>query len=518
MSDSMDLESQDSTNDQKTNETPSIDTESNNNKSRAKKKGTRRISKDLATRIKEGDLTVSALELRDAQGTTSSIMRRFSNKASQKPSIKDRMKKDPRFRKTTDEKKKEIEEYFDRLLTIKDENGQSERRADLNNPDDMQKLAETVNVFVKGEKEPQKQLSDIQTGVLGLGPNNFPKDIAMGMNKSKILPIFGVIQKEEFNLQLNSVDDILVLVPLISLPVYTPKLVMLATGERFFSVADSFSILRYYIVLIKVLGKVDFTKSRKLAAITWLQVRLNNRKLTKKELKDFADNTIILEDKVNLASPHDLIKSFEEGTLDFTKIENLKKYIKEVKKYKNEWDKGQTYREDIVEEHREFKIELVEELNKKIDAENLNPVKDYDRIVKALYEMTFKFLNCYEIQIMRLYEEACIKPCKLKDFRADLVTKPACPNLEEINEETIQGIKKSRELFTRLRNQFLSKIEVEEGTKIHPAYPTNLEIHGYLKFLEYNAKTSEDFRNDVAALKSVIETKNRAERIESKKN
>ena len=458
---------------------------------------------------------LSSLERRGVQGMTPSVMRVFcKNPENKKESIYDRMKKDPRFQKVEEEEIRKIQEKFDSLLSITDHDTGKSRLANLKDEKDLKELCTTRNVFVRKSGTEGQLPSDPKTGYISLRHETLPEDFQRAIQEAGLLPIVPAILKDEMETHKNSVDDIILWFPLINVPVYTSNLIMLLTGEAVLPVSDSFSMFRLYITIIRFLGSVDFTKSRKFTVINWLGNLFQSKKLKRKQLVKFVKNAILKDDKELLASPNDLLIAFDEKRLNLQDILRLKDYLKDVKKYDCGWSNNRIFREDIIEENIIDKKELCEQLYNKINEIDSQNAQDwYNKMIDIIYIFTFKYLHCYEICIMRLFEDASIKPTIPQRHRTDLATKPNIPLTEHINSEFEKLLLKNRKEITTIRNEILIKtMDSDTIPIIHKqGMPTLSEINSFISFLTYYAKTEEDFRIDITNAKKLIEKKNESQ-------
>ena len=450
------------------------------------------------------------------QGATASPMRLLSNKHKNEKSIIERLRMDGRFQKIEDKTKKELEDHMKNILLIPD----TDRIADLNNEEDLIALSKSKNIFHKIDVHNEQKIynSDSYNYVLSLEPNAvFDHIVYSQIQEHKILPILKCVQADYFKDSLNSTDDIIMWMPLINLPVFTSKFLLLLSGEKLYMISDSFFVIRYYITMIKMLLHVDFTRSRKRTAILWLKNRFQNRIITRKDLEDFSSFSVICEDKKQLFSCSDLIIKFDERILQVEDFERLHEYIEDVHLYKSGWSKDRIFREDIVKEHSKDKEEIVEELCSKIEKLNSENVNNtfYDELMQIIYCISFKLIHSYEIIIMRLYHEGCLFPCFPKEYRMNLLTKVEMPDNSKIDSQFREIISKSRNEIMYLRNKYIINLEVSEQllnneyeNNYISALPSVSELEQYLLFLKYDAKTEEDLRLIVTQLKKVIETKN----------
>ncbi len=458
---------------------------------------------------------LSSLQRRGVESMTSSVMRVFcENPENKKESIYDRMKKDPRFQKVEEEEIQKIQEQIYSLLAITDHDTGKLRLANLKDEKDLKELCTTRNVFVRKSGSEGQLPSDPKTGYISLRYETLPEDFQRVIQEAGLLPIVPAILKDEMETHKNSVDDIILWFPLINIPVYTSNLIMLLTGESVFPISDSFSIFRLYITIIRFLGSVDFTKSRKITAINWLGNLFQSKKLKRKHLVKFVKNAILRDDKELLASPNDLLIAFDEKRLNLQDILRLKDYLQDVKKYDCGWSNNRIFREDIIEETMNDKRGLCEQLYNKINGIDSQNIQDwYNKMIDIIYFFTFKYLHCYEICIMRLFEDASIKPTIPQKHRTDLATKSNIPLIEHINSELETLLIKHRKEITTIRNETLTKtMDSDTMAIIHEqGMPTLSEINSFISFLMYYAETEEDFRIDITNAKKWIEKKNESQ-------
>ena len=199
----------------------------------------------------------------------------------------------------------------------------------------------------------------------------------------------------------------------------------------------------------------------------WLKNRFQNKILTQKDLENFSSFSVVYEEKKQLFSTFDLIRKFDEGMLELEDFERLNQYIEDVKLYKSGWCKDRIFREDIIEEHIKDKEGLTEELIseiEKINSDDLNCTNNtfYEKLMHIVYSMTFKLIHCYEITIMRLYEEGCLFPCIPKEYRMNLLTRPEIPDGNKIDSGVGEFISKIRDGIMFLRNKYIINLEVNE--------------------------------------------------------
>ena len=421
----------------------------------------------------------------------------------------ERMKQDPRFKKVEEEEIEKARKYMEELLTIVDDEG-CQRQADLKNEEDVRKLAFTRNLFVLN-KECVTEPKDIKTGFLRVRPETMPQDV----NPHNFLPIYPAIMLEDFLAHRNSNDDILLWFPLINIPVFTPTLLMLLTGEALAPTSDSFSIFRIYQISIHFLTHVDFTISRRTSCLNWLCSRLQSGRLQRDDIVLFANNVAVADGQKEFFNPNDLIKKFDEKTLCLEDIDRLQsEYVSNINKYGAGWSKDKVFREDVIEEHTQDLQDLTEELYTRIESVMKcdDASQRQEGVLSVLFMMTVKFLHRYEISIMRLFWEASSKKSIPNGYWASLVTKTEQPLQTEVNAEVEECIIKNRQEITQLRDQEIRDIHSTDWRKAfdqpRSAMPTPSEVFSYLQFLAFNPQTHEETRKVVARLKKRIEVKN----------
>lgn len=197
-------------------------------------------------------------------------------------------------------------------------------------------------------------------------------------------------------------DGIIQSLPIIPVPINTPKLLLLVTGIQAPMVYNSLVALRQYIVASKLLMDNPKILTRKKTAFKWARVALEASLLEKEDLFKLLDHVEIWPTKKALINPADFKQAFERGQLkpeDFNRLEEHTWIVRPYEAPYNDLGAPCGFAEDVLEDASEMKELATQQVYQWLDA-NPNPsLRDFNR---AMFKFNIDFLRVYEMQIQRL--------------------------------------------------------------------------------------------------------------------
>lgn len=378
------------------------------------------------------------------------------------------------------------------------------RKADLTNKDDVEELSKKMNVMIKMNGVS----TNPEVGFIQIGPH----DIDF---KSKVLPVdpnvFFIIMTQ-YELEENKK---VCLLPLITIPVFTPKLLCMLTGEKLLKVMDSFSVIRVYSSFIKYSLSSDLVTSRKKIVCDELIRKFDNKTLGIPELFSVLSKCTfkgLTVDYINVIS-----KEFSDGSLEREKLCDALSHI-------NSADKGLLPDdieccENIMSEHTSFQIQLNDVFMNdfiKIGESPSNGVDQFsdniDQLNINLYKQTHMILKIYETTIMRLIGADGIPLNRRRAF----VNATQFPNIKNLEKEFVVMIDKKRQEVNYNRSVFIgtaNTVEVTEGTEkktivipfskvyaedtVKSAIPEPKDWRSLYDFIQHNPESKEQLENDL---------------------
>ncbi len=340
-----------------------------------------------------------------------------------------------------------------------------------------------------------------------LTPNTYfnldQEDLPQDFNLHGLLPIDVRELSQRFMRDQGSIDEFVAWCPLINMPVYTSKLVALLTGGPTPVVSDSMKVVRLYYVVMRWLLNADFTRSRLRVSLDWLCNQADSGKLERGDVALFVENAITRGDGNALA----LLDRFDQkqGKLNGADIEKIvnREGIVAVHCYEpSPWRKNMTFREEVNERHQEHMESLSVTL-----WENLSKYEttDYAGRLSELACMTPRFLNGYEISILRLLSEASMMEIIPKKYACRFLT-PVPEALagglrlppEETTETSLQAdIRTEIEAITRVRCKGILCTELPEAgnSALRRDVPSPNELSVFMTFLAYEALSTKEYES-----------------------
>ena len=295
--------------------------------------------------------------------------------------------------------------------------------------DAFRRIASTTGLPANLKEEEKREMTC--KGGVAIYPHNFPREYREPLEKEILIPI--ETQHLTFILKENEdiIQHILLYYPLLPIPIYTPKLFLLLTGQIYPPTIDSFSILRFYEIVLVFLQKADITRSCKKIAIFWFKKALKRGTLTLDDLTKFEQNT-------SFRIPSTLSEKFKEKKLESKHLDEHKKQILRINKnnYECEWKEDVEYMEDVIDDYEKKKAEITEKMYKILKPiENVFPSPE-DETMNIIQKFTYKYILALEMTICKLYQEASLYPCLVPALREEIVVVAKFPTANEMHETT----------------------------------------------------------------------------------
>jgi hypothetical protein len=400
---------------------------------------------------------------------------------------------DFRLRKIEESK---VQEIRSNVLSITDENGET-RIADLGSKEDLERLATKHKTYKN--QEGKRESSDPKTGVLRLEKKDIPTSFELGDQ----FPIKSILLDNEMKKSSGVIDSLLMLIPLIPVPVYTPNMYMLITGQPCSVVSDSFSILRIYMICKNIiLGRPEL-RSRTHMSIRSIQKFHQMGILDEKTLRGFINNCTLRSDS-KIGNLEYLMPLFNTGSITKEIFDELLASISSVNRCeKASWSTTKTCTEDILSKFTNRRIELSETACTLFDSIN---TATFDtptiiRISECLNMVTTWFLQSYEEEICDLYTLAAEKPIegfKKERYRSSMLSVMKWPNRSEIGDELLGNIDKNGRTITKIRTICLLKREYQETSSFPEIF------RDFMDFLNYEPRTDKALIEDTKSVELKI--------------
>ncbi len=353
-------------------------------------------------------------------------------------------------------------------------------------------IAMTTGFPVNLKEEEKREM--MCKGGVAIFSHNFPPEYREPLEKEPLIPI----EEQYLNFLLKENDDmiqhILLYYPLLPIPVFTPKLFLLLMGQIYPPTIDSFTILRYYEVVLMFLQKADITRSCKKIAISWFKKALKKGTLTLDDLTKFEQNS-------SFRIPCTLSEKFKEKKLESKHLDEHKKQIRHTNKYECEWQENVEYMEDVIDDYAKKKGEITERMYKTLETlEKVDPLPE-DEIMNVIQKYTYQYILALEMTICKLYQEASLFPCLVPALREEIVVVVGkFPTANELHETTesmcenrTQNLNALRRKFFKLSAQPLSRPRHSKKNKIVPKkeIPPCSVFSEYFAFIEITRRKYE---------------------------
>lgn len=371
-----------------------------------------------------------------------------------------------------------------------------EREFDLSKPEDIDELAgeHGTNVMSTDDASLGQKPQDMFTGMIALRRENLPDNV----NTTGVLPLSGFELKKYMRDSANSLSDILLWMPLLNIPVFTPKLLtLIMLGTPTWPTQDSFLLLRTYIAVMKILMYAETTRTRKNVALNWLSDRFKSKMLSREDLEAFLDRMVLKVDP-NKADAEDVIawhqeisryqlERFDEEEYSEDLINDLHKAVRTTTDDAHmPWHTDAVCAEDIMEEHTTAGTRLCEEIGQAMEACNF-----YVDELEVMNRYTARMLRLYEVAIMRLLSHASVVGPTIPDeLFGELASKEdVWPTQADVHFAVAKQVREGRAEITRIRAEAMGKT----APATRDIFPSSEEMTFFAKeFVNYHADEEQD--------------------------
>lgn len=435
-----------------------------------------------------------------------------------------RLREDQCAKQVNEDEAEALRKQFQKMLVVIDEKTGAEREIDVSKPADLEYMAREQNVDVLARQDGVHGMpKDMRTGMISMAKNELPGDL----NSTGVLPLSGFQVKLFMRDAANSIADILMWMPIIPIPVFTPKLLnLIMLGTPSYPTQDSFQLLKTYIAVLQLFNAGETVHKRGRAAFEWLCQRIEDNSVTRDDVTRIADNVTFkheTEDTVRADVLRlSLLQKFDADELTVESAAEFIPFVATVARYDGaEWaPSDRVFADDIMEEHSSSGSELCAEVGVVVD----RALEAFDAtiILGIVQHYTLMFLRLYEASIMRMLQEAS----KLGDtiplkYFGDLAS-PAdrIPDASEVHLSVRESVRKAREFLADVRNETMdlgvtvahnapaesNKTDTDElaDAAHNDCVPTVEELYAYLAFVNYHASDENALVNAVARIQTAV--------------
>jgi hypothetical protein len=423
--------------------------------------------------------------------------------------------------KLTDEEIDSIKkEIFDNSKNTKEDFINSVGSVNLNDPVQFEKLAKENNVWIRNKKN--ETYSPKPNRFIDYNPESLPKDIRDSMKNA--LPIMISTYEKAKQEHITQINESIMLLPLLNLPIYTPYLLLILQGRGFLCVSDSLSVLTAYMLHIRMIFGDSSIITRVHYTQKWFFDRFKSKKLEKSDLLGLFeiskfDNTIVENTKTQF------LKRFSNGKLKLKQLDRIFKSIMSIARCdpKNPYpwmitEKGELLYavEDILDDMYNaisiINMQIITHISLYNDTEN-------EMFINGLYQKTFQLINIYEATIMRIYDYSHHNHIPFYKYSSTFKTIDSIPKCEDIDITVINSIIKKRYEIDNIRMTMKTRTiqSIQWNKDVNEViYPRKEHLLSFLDFIEYD-KTIDEFQNDLGELDNYISKLNIEDDIENYK-
>ena len=431
-----------------------------------------------------------------------------------------RMRADPQFAPVDRDEAERLRQEFQRKIVIMDQTTGEEREVDVSLPEDVDYLAREQNTDVLARTEGTTGApKDLSTGMMCLSRAMLPKDL----NETGVLPLRAFELKKYMRDNANSLSDILLWLPLINIPVFTPKLQMLLMLDTpTWPTQDSFQQLRTYIAVLHIIYRSETVSKCRDAALNWLSDRVEARTVTRDDIElvmanaVFKDDIVYEEDEGGEVEKRverlrwEPMAKFDESQLTVDDIDSLHEHILTVVKYEGAaWaPEGRVFGEDVMAEHIKAGQLLCEDVGIQLD----QVVNEHDTVTmfSIVRNYTLRFLRLYEASIMRLLSQASLigDTIPQKYFGGLCSPEKLTPDADDVHVTVRKTVRAAREEISQARAEAMCRaapapatiVENRAGYEgcnvakslIHDVEPSHEELVSYFAFVNFYAQDEHD--------------------------
>lgn len=187
------------------------------------------------------------------------------------------------------EEEEKLRKEYNELTTVFDRVQRKRVPVDFNNPDHRMQIAkqnrDKVAIYIPANSKIWKTDKNAKRGdrLIELKRSAYAADIDLKNGELDFIPLINpYLKKHEMIL-----NEIIALLPVLNLPIYTPKLLLFLTEWRMPEVIDSLQAFRVYFVILKLLNENTFLNSTVTISTAWIKNKMKMKTLTREEFKEW---------------------------------------------------------------------------------------------------------------------------------------------------------------------------------------------------------------------------------------
>jgi hypothetical protein len=363
----------------------------------------------------------------------------------------------------------------------------SVREPDLDDKEDLAKIAEKKDVWItKGEDASE---AGIRRGIL------VGMDLADARSKfllTEMLPLQKESLKINMELTRNLADEVVSVLPLVPLPIATPPLLGLLTGDKLPPVEDTFSVLRIYTSVLFWLktsnDRAVFNRIR--ASFDWAFEQALKATFTKDIPRE--------EMEKNLRRWHGLCTFIDESP--FKDVEHLLSEVSEkrvavafkalrddlyvVSADEGGWEpwkkEDRPTVEEVVPRCLDIRDNTIAKAQDAVAAFDRDA--SYETLLAALYAHSVAILNAYEGEILVLLTR-CVDPVPMDPrYCSAFLTQLAIPDTAHVDESIVRQTARNRKILASVRKTVFPEMD-PKLTRKEAIFPSRRELEQLLAFV-----------------------------------
>ncbi len=276
---------------------------------------------------------------------------------------------------------------------------------------------------------PPPPAQDARNEVLRLPPENLPDET----RNTDLLPVPEPVLDQHMTEHRHDIDRIMLWMPVLPMPVFTPRLALLLTGKPSWKTSDATALLHLYVMVLRVFCADPRMRSDR-------------------------DPPPEAGASRHATCREDILKEHTEEALQLA---------------------------------GEATARL-----RALSAEHASVADAYHAALQQLHEITVKLLQRYERSIMRLLDEAALVPCLPAWAHVTLITSPTVPSADRVHADLPRMLAQQRRVVIakregKMRRQRHPVPPVPADVRMVPpaaaALPTAAQLFSHAHFLDFCA-------------------------------
>lgn len=418
-----------------------------------------------------------------------------------------RLRADSRFKRVDEDEAEELRRAFESKLVVVDDETGEKRECDVSNADDRAYLAEKKHMQIMARKEgtANEPPESMATGMIGMSKDDLPDD----MNNTDMFPFSALQLQMYMRDNANTLTDILMTLPLIPIPVMTPRLlnfIMLDTPT--FPTQDSYNLLKIYISVLQLIFHGETVRRRTKTALGWLAGRLEDKTLQRDDVLAVA-NHMRFRCEIDDPAAADLLRNsfvqkFDMSEFSEAAIWEYSTYLSTVIPYDGAaWaalDRG-VFADEVMDQHNAAGQNLCMAVGQQLDM-----AKDHKAVLEIVQDATARTLRLYEASILRLLSHAAFVDTIPECYFGDMCSKldAAIVKDDDVHMDVREKVLESRKHITKVRSEaFTGDVRDVSHLVGTPCIPSTEEFNAYMAFINYNAEEPEDLAAAMARMQAV---------------